>query len=52
MHHGASFEPFSRLLVPQRFDGIAVRGFFGGIEAEEDADGAGEEKRDGDDRGL
>lgn len=40
----------SSLLVPERFDGIQVRGFPGGIETEENPNGAGEEKGDGDDR--
>ena len=39
---------FVPLLVPERLDGIQARGFLGGIKTEEDADGAGEEKGDGD----
>ena len=40
-----SFGSFAQLLVPQRFDGIEGRGFFGGIETEEFADGTGSRPR-------
>jgi hypothetical protein len=33
------------LLVPQRFDGIQIRGLFCRIETEKDADGAGVSRR-------
>jgi len=39
---------FVPLLVPQRFDGIEIRGLLRGIKAEEDADGAGEDEGNGD----
>jgi len=40
---------FVPLLIPQRIDRIQARGFLGGSKTEEDADGAGEEERDGED---
>jgi hypothetical protein len=40
-----SFGGSAQLIVSQRVDGIEGGGFFGGVEAEEDADGAGKKKR-------